>query len=91
MCRNIKPLFNFDPPATREEVQNASLQYVRKLSGFQKPSQINEEAFTKAVEEISIVTQRLFTSLITNSSPRNREEEAEKARIKNVKRFGETH
>lgn len=88
MCRNIKPLFNFDPPATEEEIRAASLQFVRKLTGFQKPSQVNEEAFHQAIEETAEVTKRLFASLITNAEPKDREVEAQKARERNEKRFG---
>lgn len=81
MCRNIKPLFNFDPPATDEEIRDASLQFVRKISGFNKPSQINEKAFTKAVEKISKDMKELLESLVTNSDSRNREVEKERARV----------
>ena len=88
MCRNIKNLFNFDPPATREEIHDASLQFVRKLSGFAKPSKINEEAFNIAVEETTKVTQKLLSSLKTDAEPHNREEEAAKAHERAVKRFG---
>jgi len=88
MCRNIKPLFNFEPPATEDEVYNASLQFVRKVSGFQKPSQINEAAFNEAVQEISEATRHLLTHLATEAKPHNREEEAAKAHARAVKRFG---
>lgn len=88
MCRNIKSLFNFDPPATQDEIHKASLQFVRKLSGFQKPSQMNEEAFDKAVKEIEPIVQNLIDSLATDAKPRNREVEAEKAHVRAVKRFG---
>lgn len=88
MCRNIKNLFNFDPPATDEEIHNAAVQFVRKISGFQKPSQLNQIAFEKAVEEIEHTLKTLLNSLITDSKPKNREEEAEKARLKSIKRFG---
>jgi hypothetical protein len=88
MCRNIKTLFNFDPPATDEEIRNASVQFVRKLSGFVKPSQANEAAFNHAVEEVSTVTRQLLTSLQTNTVPHNREVEAERAKARSVKRFG---
>ena len=87
MCRNIKPLFNFDPPATPEEITNASIQFVRKLSGFQKPSTTNEEAFNQAVHEISLSVSKLLNTLQTNATPKNREEEAAKAKAKNLKRF----
>lgn len=88
MCRNIKPLFNFDPPATESEIHDASLQFVRKVSGFTKPSEINEEAFNKAIEEISSVTSRLFNILKTNAEPKDRDTEREKARMRSLKRFG---
>jgi hypothetical protein len=89
MCRNIKPLFNFDPPVTPEEIQAASLQFVRKVSGFTKPSKANEAAFTTAVEEIAAVSERLLASLETNAPPRNRDEEVAKARARNAIRFGD--
>lgn len=88
MCRNIKNLFNFDPPATEEEIHNASLQFVRKLSGFNKPSKLNEEAFNRAVEETTKITQKLLHSLKTDAEPHNREIEAAKAHERAVKRFG---
>jgi hypothetical protein len=88
MCRNIKTLFNFDPPATDEEIRDASLQFVRKLSGFTKPSQANEAAFNQAVEEFSLVSRRLLNALQTNAEPRNREVEAEKAHVRALERFG---
>jgi len=88
MCRNIKPLFNFDPPVTAEEVRAASLQFVRKISGFGKPSQANEDAFQAAVEEIAAVSGRLLKSLETNAAPKNREEEARKAKLRGAGRFG---
>jgi hypothetical protein len=88
MCRNIKTLFNFDPPATDAEVRAACLQFVRKLAGFNAPSQANEEAFDRAVEETFDVARRLVDSLVTNSAPRNREEEARKAKANAIKRFG---
>ena len=88
MCRNIKTLFNFDPPATDEEVRAASVQFVRKLSGFTKPSRNNEAAFEQAVEDVSRVARQLVDSLVTNGAPRNREEEAAKARARATKRFG---
>lgn len=88
MCRNIKTLFNFDPPATDSEIQAASLQFVRKLSGFNKPSKANEEAFNRAIEEVAVVARNLMYSLVTNAEPRNREVEIEHARARTVKRFG---
>jgi len=87
MCRNIKTLFNFDPPVTAEEIQAASLQFVRKISGFNKPSRANEAAFLAAVDEIAGISARLIHSLETNASPRNREEEAAKAKARAVVRF----
>ena len=89
MCRNIKPLFNFDPPVTSEEIQNASLQFVRKISGFHKPSKANEGAFQAAVEEIAAVSARLIHSLETNAPPKNREEEATKGKARAAARFGD--
>jgi hypothetical protein len=88
MCRNIKILFNFDPPATREEINAASLQFIRKLSGFNKPSQVNEEVFNSSVEEVSKVAQELLTHLQTTAHPKSREEEAKKAHQRALKRFG---
>ena len=88
MCRNIKTLHNFEPPATAEEVHDAALQYVRKLSGTRKPSQANSAAFDAAVAEIAAATQRLLDSLTTTAPPRDREVEAEKARARSAKRFG---
>jgi hypothetical protein len=88
MCRNIKTLFNFDPPATDEEIRAASLQFVRKLSGFNKPSKANEAAFDEAVSEVAAVARRLLFSLSTTASPRYREVEAEKARERARIRFG---
>lgn len=88
MCRNIKNLFNFDPPATEEEIQNASLQFVRKLSGFNKPSKINEQAFNQAVAETSAVTRNFLNAMVSNTQPRNREIEAERARKRATERFG---
>jgi hypothetical protein len=87
MCRNIHTLFNYEPPATQEEVRDASLQYVRKISGFTKPSQANEEAFARAVEEVTAATQRLVDGLVTSAAPRDREVEAERARARAAKRF----
>jgi hypothetical protein len=88
MCRNIKTLFNFEPPATDEEVRAASLQFVRKLSGFNKPSKANEEAFDRAIEQVTAVARELIDSLVTNAEPRDREIEAERARQRNAERFG---
>jgi hypothetical protein len=87
MCRNIKMLFNFDPPVTAEEVRAASLQYVRKISGFSKPSKANEPAFLAAIDEIASVSMRLLSSLETNAVPKNREEEAAKAKARSAERF----
>jgi hypothetical protein len=87
MCRNIKMLFNFDPPVTDEEVRAASLQFVRKVSGFNKPSKANEPAFLSAVDEIAAVSARLLSSLETNAPPRSREEVAAKAEARNAERF----
>ena len=89
MCRNIKPLFNFDPPVTAEEVQNASLQFVRKISGFNKPSKANEAAFQAAIDEIAAASSRLIHSLETNAPPKNREDEATKAKARSAARFGD--
>lgn len=88
MCRNIKTLFNFDPPVTEEEVRAASLQFVRKISGFNKPSKANEAAFLGAIEEIAGISTRLLRSLETTAPPKNREEEAAKARARAAERFG---
>jgi hypothetical protein len=88
MCRNIKMLFNFEPPATTEEVQAASLQFVRKISGFTKPSQANEAAFALAVDRVSAVAQELLASLVTTAEPRDRQVEAAKARTRAQQRFG---
>jgi hypothetical protein len=88
MCRNIRTLFNFEPPASDEEIRAASLQFVRKLSGFNAPSKANEAAFGDAVEEVFAVARRLIVRLETNASPRNREEEAMKARQRAAVRFG---
>lgn len=87
MCRNIKTLFNFDPPATEEEILAASVQFVRKLSGFNKPSKANEEAFNRAVVEVAKAAQTLMDSLVTQAEPRSREVELERARARNAKRF----
>jgi hypothetical protein len=88
MCRNIKTLFNFDPPVTEEEVRAASLQFVRKISGFTKPSKANEPAFLNAIEEIAGIANRLLRSLETTAPPKNREEEAAKAKARAAQRFG---
>jgi hypothetical protein len=88
MCRNIKTLFNFEPPATEEEIRAASLQFVRKLSGFNKPSKANEECFDLAVVEVAAVARKLIYSLETAAPPRDREEEAQKARARALERFG---
>lgn len=90
MCRNIKTLFNFDPPATEEEIKAASLQFVRKLSGFHEPSKVNEVVFNEAIEEVTIVAQKLFSSLTTQAEPRNREVEAAKAHARALQRFGKS-
>lgn len=87
MCRNIKMLFNFDPPVTDEEIRAASLQFVRKISGFNKPSKVNEAAFLTAVDEVAEVSGRLLASLATNAPPRSREEEAARAKARNAERF----
>jgi hypothetical protein len=88
MCRNIRPLFNFDPPVTESEIQAASFQFVRKISGFTKPSKSNEPAFQSAVDEIAAISARLIASLETTAAPKNREEEAAKAKERSVRRFG---
>jgi hypothetical protein len=88
MCRNIRTLFNFDPPVTDEEVRAASLQFVRKISGFNKPSKANESAFASAVDEVTETSMRLVRSLETNAPPKNREEEAAKAKARAAERFG---
>ena len=88
MCRNIKTLFNFEPPATDVEIRAASIQFVRKLSGFQGPSKANELAFWRSVDEVSSVARKLVDSLVTESTPKNRAEEAAKARARTAKRFG---
>jgi len=88
MCRNIKNLFNFEPPVTSDEVRDASLQFVRKISGFHKPSRANEDAFNAAVEEIAACSMRLLRALETTAPPKNREEEAAKARARAAERFG---
>ena len=88
MCRNIKPLFNFDPPVTEDEIRAASLQFVRKISGFTKPSQANEAAFQAAIDDIAGISTRLLRSLATTAPPKNREEEAAKAKARSADRFG---
>jgi hypothetical protein len=88
MCRNIRTLFNFDPPATDEEIRAASLQFVRKLSGFNAPSRANEAAFNSAIDEVAAVARRLIDALETSAPPKNREDEAAKARARAVERFG---
>jgi hypothetical protein len=87
MCRNIHTLFNFEPPATEEEVRDASLQFVRKVSGFTKPSRANEEAFERAVDEVAVATARLLDALVTSAAPKDREVEAERARARAAKRY----
>ena len=87
MCRNIHTLYNYEPPATNEEIHDASLQYVRKVSGFTKPSQANEAAFARAVDEVAAASKRLLDELVTSAAPRNREVEAERARARAAKRF----
>ncbi|OLD89579.1 MAG: hypothetical protein AUG81_04160 [Verrucomicrobia bacterium 13_1_20CM_4_54_11] len=88
MCRNIKTLHNFAPPATEEEIRASSLQFVRKLSGFTRPSKANENAFSRAVEKVTLAAQELLDSLVSNAPPRDREVEALKARTRSAKRFG---
>lgn len=88
MCRNIRPLFNFEPPATEEEIRAASLQFVRKISGFNTPSQANEAAFHAAVDDIAAIASRLLASLESTAAPKNREEEAMKAKARSAQRFG---
>jgi hypothetical protein len=87
MCRNIKNLFNFDPPVTDDEIRNASLQFVRKISGFNKPSKANEEAFATAIDEVTRASMKLLHSMETTAPPKNREEEAEKLRARSAERF----
>jgi len=89
MCRNIKNLFNFDPPVTDEEIRNASLQFVRKISGFNKPSKANEASFVAAIDEVARASARFLRSLETNAPPKNREEEGEKLRVRAAERFGD--
>ena len=88
MCRNIRPLYNFDPPVTDDEIRAASLQFVRKVSGFTKPSTANQAAFDRAVHDVSHVVHNLLGSLVTQAAPKNRDDEAAKARARAVKRFG---
>jgi len=88
MCRNIRTLFNFEPPVTQEEVRAASLQFVRKISGFNKPSKANEAAFLSAVDDIARISSQLLGSLESNAAPKNREEEATKAKARAAQRFG---
>ncbi len=88
MCRNIRTLFNFEPPATDEEIRAASLQFVRKLSGFTAPSKANEDAFNTAVDDVTEVARRLVDSLVTNAAPRDRDEEAAKAKLRAAQRYG---
>ena len=88
MCRNIKTLFNFDPPATTDEVQASAIQFVRKLSGMNKPSRANEEAFYLAVERVAAAAQEMLNSLQTTAPPRDRETEAAKAKLRSLERFG---
>jgi hypothetical protein len=88
MCRNIRPLFNYEPPATQEEVRGAALQYVRKVSGSTHPSKANQEPFDRAVDEVAAATRRLLDVLVTSALPRDREVEAEKARARAMARFG---
>jgi hypothetical protein len=87
MCRNIHTLFNYEPPATEHEVEDAALQYVRKISGFTKPSRANEEAFARAVDDVAAATQRLLDGLVTSAAPKDREVEAARARERAAKRF----
>ncbi len=88
MCRNIRPLFNFDPPATGDEIRAASLQFVRKITGFNKPSKVNEQHFQSAVDEIARISSSLLAALETNAPPRDREQEAAKAKRRAADRFG---
>jgi hypothetical protein len=87
MCRNIHTLFNYEPPATEDEIRDAALQYVRKISGFTKPSRANEEAFARAVDEVAHASKRLLDGLVTSAAPKDREVEAERARARAAKRF----
>lgn len=88
MCRNIKPLFNFEPPVTSDEIHASALQFVRKVSGFTKPSKANEAAFNRAVEQVSAVTRELMSSLVTDAEPKDREVEAAKAKARAQQRYG---
>ena len=88
MCRNIRALFNFEPPVTEDEIRDASLQFVKKISGFNKPSRANEAAFNAAVEDIARISGRLLLSLESNAAPKNREEEAARAKTRSARRFG---
>lgn len=88
MCRNIRTLFNFEPPATAEEIDGAALQFVRKISGFTKPSKVNEEAFSKAVDDVSKAARVLLSSLVTNADPKDRDVEAARARERAAERYG---
>lgn len=88
MCRNIRTLYNFEPPATDEEILAASTQYVRKISGYRTPSKANEEAFDRAIDEVAETSERLLDSLVTSAEPKNREAEAAKARARAAQRFG---
>lgn len=88
MCRNIRTLYNFDPPASDEEIRAAALQFVRKITGFQQPSKANRDAFDRAVEEVARASRRLFDALVTSAPPRNREVEMERARARSAERFG---
>jgi hypothetical protein len=90
MCRSIKPLFNFEPPATEEEIRGAALQFVRKLSGFTRPSRANEPAFNRGVDEIAAAARTLLGSLVTSAEPRDRQVEAERAKVRLIQRFGST-
>ena len=89
MCRNIKPLFNFEPPTTDDEIRASALQFVRKVSGYTKPSKANEEAFNRAVEKVSAVTRELLTSLVTDAEPKDREVEAARAKARAARRYGQ--
>lgn len=88
MCRNIRTLYNYDPPATDAEIREAALQYVRKVSGYRSPSHVNEQAFTTAVHEVEAATAKLVASLVTNAPPKSREVDAERARQRSAQRFG---
>lgn len=90
MCRNIKTLFNFDPPATDEEIQKAAEQFVRKVSGFQHPSHVNEPVFAEAIEEVAAVTKKLISTLVTHATPHNRQTEAARAHARALARFGKS-